>query len=389
MLFLWRYLLGYIVIKITGENCEQILNRAAANGINIWNLHYKSGTIYGNVSIHNFFKLYNLKKGTNCKINIIKKCGIVFKLKKHKKRTGFLIGATAFMLILFFLSNFVWIIRVEGNEKISSSEIIMACKEIGIFEGVHKKKINSKYDSHHLQLVLDGIAWCSLNIEGSVLTVNVSESTDSEKDERQLPTNLKASIAGKIKTIDVASGDVLVKVGDTVSKGDLLVSGVKENMSSTLFVHSDGEIIAETNRVFSAEGEYTQVYTADTGENIRRYTIKFFNINLPLYLGNIKKQCEYSKKVTQLKLFDKYIPIKIAREEYEMTKDITVTYDKETLEKMLYKDIQKQVEEFNFISAVEGECEILYTERGILMKIPYVCEENIAVQSEILLDCIN
>lgn len=389
MLWLWRYLLGYLAIRISGENCEQILNRASANGISIWNLHYKAGNICGNISIRNFFKLYDIKKGIRCKISIIKKYGLIFRLKKHKNRTGLIVGAATFLLILLFLSNFVWIIKIEGNHKLSTKEIISSCKKIGIYEGILKKKVNSKYDAQRLQLTQEGIAWCSFNLEGSVLTVNISEATDSDKQERYTHSNLKANIAGKIKKIDVTSGDVLVKVGDTVSKGDLLVSGVVQNMSSTLFVHSDGEIIAETTRVFSAEGEYVQMYNAEIGKDIKRYTIGFFGINIPLYLGNIKQQNNYTKEIKNLKLFDNPIPIKIACEEYKLTEESTIIYDKKTLEEMLYNDIKKQVESFNFLSAVEGEREIIYTERGILLKIPYTCEENIAFQSEILVNTIN
>ena len=293
------------------------------------------------------------------------------------------------MIILFFLSNFVWIIKVEGNEKISTQAILASCKKIGIREGILKKNINNKYNAQRLQLEQEGIAWCSLNLEGSILTINISETDVSDKEERSLPSNLKAKIDGKIKKIDVTSGEVIVKVGDTVSKGDLLVSGVKQNLSSTLFVHSDGAIIAETIRVFSAEGAYVQTYDEEIGENINHYTIGFFGVQLPLYLGNVKQKHNYNKKIIELKFFDNKIPIKIACEEYQLIKTKTITYDPATLEAMLYQDIKNQVANFNFLSALEGVREVVYTERGILLKIPYVCEENIAQQSEILLNTVN
>ena len=66
-----------------------------------------------------------------------------------------------------------------------------------------------------------------------------------------------------------------------------------------------------------------------------------------------------------------------------------VNYDKAVLEEMLYNDIKNQVEEFDFISVSEGEKEFTYTDKGILLKIVYKCEENIAVQDKILLDTEN
>lgn len=389
MIRLWRFLLGYLTIKIHGENGEQILNRAAANGISIWNLHYKNGCISGNISAKNFCKLRALKRGIKCKIKIVKKHGYIFRIKKYKKRVGFVSGVAIFSAILVFLSNFVWIINIDGNSNLSTKEIISSCNKIGIYKGMLKNKVNNKYDSQRLQLTQSGIAWCSLNLEGSVLTVNISETAISDKEQRQNPSNLKAAFEGKIKKIDITSGEAVVKVGDTVSKGDLLVSGVKQNLSSTLFIHSEGVVVAETKRTFSAEGEFTKTIQQTTGDTIKRFTIDFFNIKIPLYLGNIKQQHNYHADIKNLSLFEKEIPIRIACEKYDICKKTTVTYKKSILEEMLYTDIKKQVEGFDFLNTTEGEKEFTYTDKGILLKITYVCEENIAVQDKILLDTEN
>ena len=228
-----------------------------------------------------------------------------------------------------------------------------------------------------------------MNIEGCVLTVNLSESEISDKDERQTPSNIKASIEGKIKKIDATSGDVVVKVGDTVSKGDLLVSGIIQNMSSTLFVHSDAKIIAETKRIFSAKGDYIQDITYETGKIKNRNTINFFGLKIPFYLGNIKKENINSFKNIDIKMFNKKLPIKITKQEYVFTETEKITYDKNKLEELLYQDIKKQVDGFNFISAKEENRDIVYTESGILMKIEYICEENIAQRDIILLNSKN
>lgn len=392
MIFLiniFRLIFGFVTIKIIGNNSEQILNKASKSGVEIWNLKYKNQSIIGNIGVKNFIKLRKLRRGTKCKIKILKKHGIIFKIKKHKKRTGILIGLIFFGLILYILSNYIWVINIEGNENLNTNEIISSCKKIGIYEGIKKNKINSKYDAQRLQLTQKGIAWCSMNIEGCVLTVNLSESEISDKDERQTPSNIKASIEGKIKKIDATSGDVVVKVGDTVSKGDLLVSGIIQNMSSTLFVHSDAKIIAETKRIFSAKGDYIQDITYETGKIKNRNTINFFGLKIPFYLGNIKKENINSFKNIDIKMFNKKLPIKITKQEYVFTETEKITFDKNKLEELLYQDIKKQVDGFNFISVKEENRDIVYTESGILMKIEYICEENIAQKDIILLNSKN
>ena len=386
MLWFWRLAMGYLTIKIDGKNGEQILNRAAANGINIWNLSYKNGCILGNISSKNFCRLRTIKRGIKCKISIVKKYGYIFSLKRYKNRIGFLIGSALFFAILLFLSNFIWIINVEGNDNISTKEILSSCKKIGIYEGVKKAKINNKYDAQRLQLNQSGMGWCSLNTEGCVLTINLSEAVISDKDQRQNPSNLKAGFEGKIKKIDITSGNAMVKVGDIVSSGDLLVSGVMQNHSSNMFVRSEGVVIAETKRVFSATGEYLQNIKCETGEIIKRYTLDFFSFKIPLYLGNVNKPHIYEANIKYLELFKKKIPIRILCEKFIITKNKNIKYTDDELIEILHKDFKNQVEKFNFINAKEGESEVIATDKGILLKIEYLCEENIAVQDKILLN---
>ena len=66
-----------------------------------------------------------------------------------------------------------------------------------------------------------------------------------------------------------------------------------------------------------------------------------------------------------------------------------IKYDATTLEQKLYNDIKKQVEDYVFISAQEADREIINTQEGMLLKITYNCEENIAVQDKILLNTEN
>ena len=389
MLWLWRFIFGYLNIKINQKNGEKILNCAAANNIIIWNLQYVNGNIYGNISARNFIKLYKVKKDIKCKIKIIKKCGIFFWSQKHKNRIGFIVGFLSFFLILFYFSGFVWIINVNGNSNIPTAQIIESCKKIGVYEGVKKNKINSKYAAQRLQLSQNNIAWCSFNVEGCVLTVNLSEIDVSNYNEAQIPTNIKSLIDGKIKKIDVTSGNVVVKVNDVVSKGDLLVSGIKENAFSTVFVHSSGEIIAETKRVFSSQGDFIQQTNESTGDIFKNYTVDFFGHKIPLFIGKINFEHNYSCDTQSIKVFNRKTPIKIACEKYEIVAETIKEYNCETLEEKLYNDIKKQLKKYNFLSIEELERECITTDKGMLLKITYICEENIAVQDEILISKVN
>lgn len=60
-----------------------------------------------------------------------KKGGVPFLLHRYRKRTGLLAGLLAAVVLLGYMSGFVWKIEVTGNEAISTQEILAALDELG------------------------------------------------------------------------------------------------------------------------------------------------------------------------------------------------------------------------------------------------------------------
>ena len=389
MLRLWRYLSGYVKIRLSGENAEKILNCAAKNRINIWDLRCRKGYITGCISIKNFIRLRSLKRGIGCKIKIIEKRGIVFKSRKYINRTGRVIGVVLFFTVLQLLSQFVWIINIEGNINLQDKEILHSCKSVGISEGIFKSRIDSKYAAQRLLLEQEGIAWASVNLEGCVVTVNLTEAKTSDKEDREEVSNIKAGCEGKILKINVSSGKVMTRVGDIVSIGDILVSGIVDDTSVAKLVHSEGEIIAETHRTFIAKGKFTAKEKIPTGRIKKRSCLEIFKLKIPLYLGSVKDNFEYTDSIKQLKLFGKNIPIRIAKEKYRFFEFKNVEYDNKELENLLQNNIEKQLKECKVINSKILDKKIENSDEGITMTVEYLCEENIAVQDKILLNTEN
>ena len=68
-------------------------------------------------------------------------------------------------------------------------------------------------------------------------------------------------------------------------------------------------------------------------------------------------------------LFKKRIPIKLVREEFYLLSNEDLTYNDETLEDILYNDIIKQIEKFEFFYINEISREIKKTDKGMLLNI--------------------
>lgn len=388
MLFFYRFWRGFLRVEIRGDIAEKLLNICAKNGIPLWNIKRRGEVIRCSIAVGDFKCLPRLVTKSGLRIHILERYGLPFFTARYKKRYGIPAGAAVFFAFLTFMSGFVWSVEVAGNGSVPEKEIIAECKELGIYEGIRKGEISPA--SAKLQLLLkdNRLSWCAFNIEGCYLTVDVTEAKKKEED-NSVPTNLKAAADGIIKKIDITSGNCIVKVGDTVAAGDILVSGIDERAEGTRFVHSIGSITAATEREITVTANYRQKTGQKTGKKKTKRVLSFFNIKIPLYLGCERGTYNAKTSVKTLKLFGKRLPIAIYEKRFEFTKETEKKYDRSALEKELERLFREKAElEISGDYEVKNR-EIDEIEGGLRLKTVVSAEENIAVQDIMLFNTGN
>ena len=383
MLWLYRFAVGFIEAEFSGDVAEVILNICAKNGISLWNIKRKGEKIRCCITVRDFKALPRIAKNSGIRVHILKRLGLPFFINRYKKRFGIPVGAVTFFCFLYFMSSFVWTVEVKGNKTVTKGEILTACEKIGIKEGVLKGKIDPQIAKQELLLELNRLAWAAVNIEGSIATVNVTEVKEKEED-NSVATNIKAAADGIITKIDVTSGNCVVKVGDTVAKGQLLVSGVIERENSTRFVHSSGSITAKTEREITVSADFKRTVSVKTGKIKKRRVLSFFGIKIPLYLGNVKGSFESYTEKNDANLFGKKLPICLYTKYFEMTAENTVTISNEGLLKELDGLLKAEAEKNNIGTFEVKNREYEETQNGITLKAVISAQENIA-EPEILL----
>ncbi|MBE6732921.1 MAG: hypothetical protein E7561_02875 [Ruminococcaceae bacterium] len=383
MLWLLRYIKGFLKIELSGENAERLINTASKNGILLWNLGYSYSRIVCSVSIKDFKEIFNLHKAKGVSVKIHKKIGLPFIIHRYRRRSGLLIGGVIFLVILEFLSSFIWTIEVEGNKYVSTKEILSACEKIGVYEGVPISRINTKNAADRLLLELPSLAWGSLNIEGSLITVNVTEVKNQPQEKSKNPTNIIASETGIIKKIDVTSGNVLVNVGDAVAKGDVLVSGIIESMNSTVFVHSRGVVTAEVEKTLSLSGKFEETVKHRTGKVKKRFKLGVFGVDLPLYFSKPKERAEVESSIERLEILKRKLPFFIKEDKYYLTEQRKISKTPSELKEKLYADMKKQLTKYKNTEVTVIDEVYEETESGAELKLIISLITDIAEQKEI------
>ncbi len=83
----WRALWpGYLLISVRGSGSAKLLNLAAMQGIDFWDLSYKGELVTLRIKPRDFKRLRPLLKKTGCRAEIHQKKGVPFVLLRGKRR---------------------------------------------------------------------------------------------------------------------------------------------------------------------------------------------------------------------------------------------------------------------------------------------------------------
>lgn len=280
-----RFLRGYVLFAGDGGFPERFLNLCAREGIGIWNVKHKDGVLTANVIAGNYHLLRRCASKAGVKLRVLRRRGFTFLLFRYRKRVGILVGAAVFVLILSVSSNYVWTIRVEGNTQTETEAILQTMNALGLRTGA----MRSRLDISEMQLdalrQMPGLSWVSVNIRGSVATVEVRERImPPDMLDESVACNVVAAQDGYIVRLEAYEGNATVRVGEAVVKGDLLISGVMESkLETTRFVHARGTVIANTTRKLEAVIPLDQEETIPTGEEKKKYSVELFGLRIPLH----------------------------------------------------------------------------------------------------------
>ena len=235
-------------ICVEGYYTERFINICISKKILIWNIKRKgSSQIYANIGMKDFKKLKKICRATGCRLKIEHKKGVPFLLNRYKKRKVFALFLILIVAIIFGLSNFVWNIEIIGNENISTQELLENLNQNGLKTGIIKQKVDSKKVINDIRLQRDDIAWIGIEITGTNAIVKVVEAEPKpELINEEEYCNIVSNKVGVVTKISAQNGTALVKKGDIIKNGDILIGGWLEGKyTGTRYVHAKGDVEAK------------------------------------------------------------------------------------------------------------------------------------------------
>ncbi len=314
--------------------------------------------------------------------------GVPALLWQCRRRAGLFFGLLVSLFTILISQNFIWDVRVVGNTTIPTRQILSELKECGFGVGSYIPKIRTGELENRVLIASDRISWISIYLDGTVARVQVIEHTEAPpKEDIQKPANLIATADGQIETVELYRGNCIVKIGQAVRKGDLLVSGLYDSdLYGYRYTRAAGRILARTEKQIRIEIPLmSQEKIYGEGE-CASVDLKFFDFSLKIFkrTGNQGECCDIIEKEKGIDMIGGHpLPISLLITERKPYSQSVVRRTPEQASTLAFAALERE------LSSLSKDTQLLQkritttlTDTSLVLECTVLCIENIAAQSE-------
>jgi len=310
------------------------------------------------------------------------------------KRLGITLGLIFSCFLIIASSRTLWDIRVEGNQRLGDGEVIALLEENGVRVGMPKRKIHASAVEGKIISTSSVVSWISINIRGTVATVEIREALPAPEKSDFTVSNLVSNANGVIERFEGVKGNLSVSLGEPISEGQLLVGGIYDSNAfyGMRYTRARGKIFARCEKDFHVEIPLIYEQKVYTGEKKVKKSLIFFKKEINFF-GNSRNSYPNCDKI----IIEEYLnPLGLGKlpfgirtttyfeyETKEAKKDISVALEQAALE--LSQRLSDSSPEYELLRKLT-QTEI--TDEKLILDCHIVCVQNVAVEKEIEVDIL-
>ncbi len=363
-----------MTVKVWGYSVERLLNLCGNHDVLVWDIEDHGDYHTMHISIAGFFALKPLLKKTGTRVAVMGKYGLPFFASKMWRRKLFVAGLICCILFWCLASRFIWDIQIEGNFALTEDVLMDYLEEKGVHTAMKKSALDIGRLEQELREDYDLITWTSMQLRGTTLLIHIKENDMPVYDNRDKAAadqgmDLVAEKDGVVTYIITRSGVPMVACGDSVQKGDVLVSGAIPvyNEDTTVrryqYVEADADITLSYARNLSLEealsydekcytGESIEIPVVGTGE--KEVAFRFRKVPYAFY--------DTSEEKKQVQLLDHlYLPLYYGKRTVQEYEIVPKTHTEEEMKTLLQERFRKIISTLN-------EKGVQITEKNVTIK---------------------
>lgn len=380
---IWRSIAGMLDIELTSAEPEAALSAINGLGIEISRVQKVNELTYHiRILRRDYPRLDRLCTARGETLRIRKRRGIFWVGRSLTARPVLLLGLCFLLLLVLYLPTRVFFIRVEGNHSVPSRKIVEAAEESGICFGASRREVRSEKMKNALLAAVPELQWAGVNTAGCVAVISVRERTDVQQEpQTQAVTSIIADRDGYILSATATHGNLLVQPGQTVTAGQVLISGYTDCGICIQATRSEGEIQAQTNRELDAVTPSGWAARGPVGDVKRKYSLLFRKkrINLWKDSGISDTSCGRMYEEYDITLPGGFrLPIALCVESYVFYETRWQEWDPLAVEESLHRFAENYVTGQMVAGTVQEKTGTVTLEEGFYhLHGKYVCTEMI------------
>ena len=334
---------GYTAITVKGLNIEKLINRLSKEGIAIYRASRQE-----HKRLDFCVEYASRQKVIACLDNLCYNYqiegdkGLLPLIRLLLKRAGLVAGCLIFAAALFFSSLFVADVRVSGCESIDPLGVAECARQAGA-AGFSFNKPSAREIEKRIYESFGNISFVSASYKGLVLHIEVVEAQPAPAVIDNSPKDLVSQFDGKINRLIVYQGTPLVKAGDAVKKGQVLIGGFREKPGGERIpLRAMGEAYGVVELVYTERFECVRTELSRTGRFAEQIYIELFGLAFPVKRPDAGYATFEEETESCFIFFNNFLPARLVTVRRYETEPVTVREDFEKVKKVLVEEAQRK-----------------------------------------------
>ncbi|MCD7945428.1 MAG: sporulation protein YqfD [Clostridiales bacterium] len=386
-----NWLRGTVTLEVWGPFLERFFNICAAAGLGLWDVEtQEEHRARVTLALWDLRRAGKLAEKAGCETKEVGRGGLPALILSCRRRYGMAAGLIALTLLFGVLSRVVLVVEVEGNETVSTWEILAQLQSEGFGVGSYGPGVDVRALSNRMLMEMEELSLLTVNISGIRATVIVREADPVPEVADERAADLAAAQDGVIVRLDVTEGRTVVEEGQAVLAGEVLVSGLLTHelgdgsgtVWATQQVRAAGEVWALTRRTLSAATPLEALVLDENGAVTEGWAVEILGNRLNFYgnSSNLDERCDKITMQYPLTLSDgTALPFGVWKTTWQSWSDEPGAIDPDWAEGLLRESLTERLE------ALVGEGEVLSTQwevtatdGAMTVTLTAQCLENIA-----------
>lgn len=377
-------------IRADGKTPYPFINAIRQSNITCGNQYCKGEVFFCKILKSDLPEMKKLAKSYHMHLTIQEQNSFFSRLKKYKFRFGIPLGIIISIFILFYYSNIITKIDIQGNTVVSENVILSLLEEENIKLGSWIANIDMRHCEYMLRIKIPEIAWAGIRHTGNRLVVEIAEETPHvDMLHENTPCHIISQYDAQITNVEVYSGQLQCLIGDGIAKGDIIVSGmIEDDVGNINFRHA----FAKITGIYTEQTELTEYFTTSqtiqTGNKTCQRWFRLFNLEIPLQLYKPDYQ-EFQTKENYIafQFLGHELPCGIFRRTTEELQTSITERSEQEVQLALHSDIVRYEKNFlQDVNILKQNLEFQVNQDNITCYITYTVEGEIGITSEFFID---